>query len=291
MLVAAETPRISIVTPSYNQGVYIEETIRSILLQGYPDLEFIVLDGGSKDETVEIVRKYEQWIAHWESGPDGGQAEAINKGFRRITGTIANWVNSDDVLMPGALHRIASAFRGGPVVGSIIKGESYGQPGDEEGFPGISAEAILLQCTLPQPAIWMPVESMAKAGEILTKYDLSFDVDYLVRLFAVAPPPTFTNSPLVYFRLHDSSKTMTRPTGFELESRMIVREWCKSDRPELRRVAQGVRRKMMQHGILARLEGRRMGALRKLRFVAAVAAKYRRLDRFTLSALARALRG
>src|SRR4051794_36526007 len=89
-------PKISIVTPSYNQGHFIEETIRAVLLQGYPDIEFIIIDGGSKDNTVEILKKYAAFIAYWVSEKDNGQANALNKGFARATGQIYYWVNSDD---------------------------------------------------------------------------------------------------------------------------------------------------------------------------------------------------
>src|SRR5439155_19891425 len=91
----ASWPRISIVTPSYNQGHFIEETIRSVLLQGYPNLEYIVMDGGSKDGTLSILRKYEHAIDFYTSAPDKGQAEAINKGFARASGDILAWLNSD----------------------------------------------------------------------------------------------------------------------------------------------------------------------------------------------------
>src|SRR5262245_29806610 len=92
-------PRISIVTPSYNQGRFLEETIRSVLLQGYPDLEYIVIDGGSADDSVEIIRKYERWLSFWVSERDRGQVDAINKGLRRCSGVLRNWLNSDDFLL------------------------------------------------------------------------------------------------------------------------------------------------------------------------------------------------
>ena len=87
-------------TPSYNQGQFIEETIRSVLLQGYPDLEYIIIDGGSTDHSVEIIRKYEPWLTYWVSERDRGQSHAINKGFCRSTGVLLGWLNSDDVLLP-----------------------------------------------------------------------------------------------------------------------------------------------------------------------------------------------
>jgi hypothetical protein len=103
-------PRISIITPSFNQGRYIEETIRSILLQGYPNLEYIIMDGGSTDETVEIIRKYEPWLSGWVSERDKGQSDAINKGFARIHGDVFNWLCSDDLLTMGSLGKVGTAF-------------------------------------------------------------------------------------------------------------------------------------------------------------------------------------
>lgn len=104
-------PRISIVTPSYNQGAFLEETIRSVLLQGYPNLEYLVIDGGSTDGSVDIMRKYAPSIASSISEPDSGQSEAINKGFRQATGEIVAWMNSDDYLWPGVLERAAEIWR------------------------------------------------------------------------------------------------------------------------------------------------------------------------------------
>lgn len=107
----SESPKISIVTPSFNQGEFIEETIRSVLLQGYPNLEYIIIDGGSSDNSLEIIRKYEPWISYWISEPDRGQSHGINKGFEKSTGTILAWLNSDDLLKPNALHFVAKNLR------------------------------------------------------------------------------------------------------------------------------------------------------------------------------------
>lgn len=103
-------PRITIITPSLNQGKFIEETILSILSQDYPNLEYFIVDGGSNDNTLDVIRKYEDRIDWWVSEPDRGQSHAINKGLKRATGDIMNWINSDDLLFPGALQRVAACF-------------------------------------------------------------------------------------------------------------------------------------------------------------------------------------
>lgn len=103
---AKEYPRITIVTPNYNYGHFLEETIRSVLLQGYPNLEYIVLDAGSSDNSLEIIQKYEPWISYWVSKKDNGQANAINSAMDIATGTWFNWLNSDDILLPNSLHTL-----------------------------------------------------------------------------------------------------------------------------------------------------------------------------------------
>jgi glycosyltransferase involved in cell wall biosynthesis len=103
-------PRITIVTPSLNQGKYLEETILSVLSQNYPNLEYIIVDGGSTGDSPEIIRRYHGHLAWWISEPDGGQSEAINKGLARATGQVFNWIGADDLLASHALHRIGEAF-------------------------------------------------------------------------------------------------------------------------------------------------------------------------------------
>ncbi len=107
-------PKISIVTPSYNQAEFLERTILSVLNQNYPNLEYIIIDGGSTDGSVEIIKKYEKFLAYWVSEKDKGQADAINKGFKRATGDIVAWQNSDDTYSPDALQSVAGFFRQNP---------------------------------------------------------------------------------------------------------------------------------------------------------------------------------
>jgi len=103
-------PKITVVTPSYNQGQFLEQTIKSVLEQDYPNLEYIIMDGGSTDNSVEIIKKYEKHLAYWQSQPDNGQSAAINAGFRRATGEIFCWLNSDDQFLPGTLKTIGRYF-------------------------------------------------------------------------------------------------------------------------------------------------------------------------------------
>ena len=103
-------PKITIVTPSYNQGQFLEETIRSVILQGYKNLEYIVIDGGSTDNSLEIIHKYQDYLTYWVSEPDEGQAEAINKGFNLATGDIFAFLNSDDVYLPETLAKVGKFF-------------------------------------------------------------------------------------------------------------------------------------------------------------------------------------
>ncbi len=103
-------PKISVVTPSYNQGQFIEQTIRSVLLQNYPNLEYFIIDGGSRDASVEVIRKYAPWLSYWVSEPDRGQSQAINKGFARATGEIMCWLNSDDYFAPDTLQTAAQVL-------------------------------------------------------------------------------------------------------------------------------------------------------------------------------------
>jgi glycosyltransferase involved in cell wall biosynthesis len=217
-------PRISIVTPSYQQGDFIEETIRSIVLQGYPNLEYIIMDGGSSDNTVEIIRRYSDRITHWESEKDRGQSHAINKGIARCTGQIFNWINSDDLLMPGALWAVAEAWMRQP--GAIVSGnlEFF----DRSGPSGCSkACGQTLQNFVRfwerrefgwgQPSTFLPLETVRAVGGIHEHLKYCMDYELMVRLLARGTPVTYLDKTLARFRLHDTSKTVGSKEAFRLE--------------------------------------------------------------------------
>ena len=125
-----QLPRITLVTPSFNQAPFLDMTIRSVLDQNYPNLEYFVMDGGSTDHSVDVIKKYEKQIAWWVSEKDKGQSNAINKGFARATGDLYAYINSDDTLAPGALHAAAQAYQQGHkwITGWVM----YLEPGGDE---------------------------------------------------------------------------------------------------------------------------------------------------------------
>ncbi len=208
-------PKISIVTPSYNQGQFIEETIRSVLLQGYPNLEYIIIDGGSTDNSVEIIKKYSPWLTYWVSEPDRGQSHAINKGLTHCTGEVFNWINSDDLLCPGALRAVATAWA--KKAGTIIAGPvvDFKQDGTEN---VIVPNALTLQNFLSkkkarvnswmwhQPGTYLPLSQVKEVGGL--REDICFTMDHLLMIDLLETcEVVYIPETLARFRLHDNSKT------------------------------------------------------------------------------------
>jgi glycosyltransferase involved in cell wall biosynthesis len=140
---AAEWPKISIVTPSYNQADFLEETIRSVLLQGYPSLEYFIIDGGSKDASVDIIKKYEPWLTGWVSEKDRGQSHAINKGFARCMGDLITFQNSDDFYLPGVFQDAALRWAQDKTAGIVAGGFHY--------VDGFQIRDTLVPALLPHP--------------------------------------------------------------------------------------------------------------------------------------------
>jgi GT2 family glycosyltransferase len=210
----AAWPRITVITPSFNQADFIEETLRSVLLQGYPALEYLVIDGGSSDGSVEMIRRYEPWLAFWESEPDRGQAHAINKGFARATGTILAWLNSDDTYLPGALATIASAFQRAPAA-RLVYGAAYFT--DEAGRvvdryegrplgPGWRRLQYWKGWGIPQPAVFFDRRLLAEHGGLDESYHYALDYEWLIRVSRQAPFLCLSE-PLATYRMWAGSKT------------------------------------------------------------------------------------
>ncbi len=205
-------PLISIITPSYNQGQFIEETICSVIEQDYPRLEYLIVDGGSTDDTVEIIRRYENQIAWWVSEKDQGQTDALNKGFARASGEILAWINSDDTYLPGALRQAAQFLHEHPDVGMV-----YGDANlvDESGallgkFPARQTDyARLLRGSvhIPQQASFFRAALWRQVGPLDPSFYFAMDYDLWVRLAKISQiayhPRLWAN-----FRLHGQGKSI-----------------------------------------------------------------------------------
>jgi glycosyltransferase involved in cell wall biosynthesis len=210
-------PRISIVTGSHNQGAYLEETLRSVLLQGYPNLEYIVIDGGSSDDSLRIIQRYAPWLARWEAQPDRGQAAALNSGFAHASGAILGFLNSDDTYLPGALERAGlevDARRDRHlVIGRCLFVDSAGcSVGNEHTSRAVSHLRLLAAWkgnTIPQPASFWSRAAWTDAGPLIEEagapwidYGLFCRMTRRHRIHAV-------DQVLATYRLHPKSITVT----------------------------------------------------------------------------------
>jgi glycosyltransferase involved in cell wall biosynthesis len=183
-------PKISVVTPSYNQGQFIEETIRSVLLQGYPNLEYIVMDGGSTDGSVEIIKKYEPWLTYWVSEADAGQSAAINKGFKLGTGEILAWLNSDDFYSPNMLTRAALFFSNHSDVGMIFGDrnvvDEYSILVEFQKYFLFFRWQLRYMSGIPQETAFFRTDIFKKVGQLDEQLQYAMDFDLWWRVSRVA---------------------------------------------------------------------------------------------------------
>ena len=204
-------PLISILTPSFNQGRYIEQTIVSVLKQDYPRFEHIVIDGGSTDETVEILKRYPH--LKWVSEPDKGQADALNKGFRMATGEVIGWINSDDFYAEEVFHRVAELFADPGVQWTIGDVVHYFDGSGAESY--ISSHAITYEALIRNPDIlrqqgaFFRSELIRKAGGWNAEFYMVMDYDLWLRM-ARLTTPRMTHEKTAFFRMHEEQKTQLR---------------------------------------------------------------------------------
>jgi glycosyltransferase involved in cell wall biosynthesis len=207
-------PKISIVTPSYNQGQYLEDTILSVLGQGYPNLEYLIYDAASTDNSVAIIKKHEKKLSFWISEKDNGQADAINKGFAKATGEILMWLNSDDVLMPNVLRFIAEQYleKGdGIYFGNCIhfKENSNGSLYSSGSNVRASYDKIPLELgdTIIQPSSFWSKKVWLQNGILANNFHFGFDWEWFLRAKNNNIPFYSISKPISLYRIHDAHKT------------------------------------------------------------------------------------
>jgi GT2 family glycosyltransferase len=211
-------PAITVVTPSFNQGQFLEETIRSVLLQAYPNLEYFVLDGGSTDGSVEILQKYDRWITFWVSEPDRGQSSAVNRGLRMGTGTFATWINSDDMLYKSAITNLllecGALLQNAVYVGGCIHVDKDGVP-EYTHFGNVQTleDLVCIRTRwrsaggIDQPAVLFPRQLALEVGALNEANHNTMDYELWGRLLLHGAPFVQTHAPLGIFRHHASQKT------------------------------------------------------------------------------------
>jgi hypothetical protein len=211
---SASLPKISVVTPSFNQGRFLDECIHSVLDQKYPNLEYLIVDGGSTDESAKVIGKYQSHLTWWVSEKDAGQADAINKGFRRCTGDLVAWINADDFYLPGALNLAAEAYRANPgasfFFGRCLRvGEDSTRKGEYVEAPQLlfNREAMIYGLNyIAQPSTFINRRKLEKAGYLNPALSWGLDSELWLKLSNLAPAIAIPHL-LAASREHGQTKT------------------------------------------------------------------------------------
>ena len=226
-------PKISVIIPNYNYGQFIEETIRSILLQGYPNLECIIIDGASTDNSVEIIKNYEPWLTYWTSEKDKGQSDAINKGMKKSSGEILSWICSDDIFQKDVLQKVAIKFKETPDC-HFLTGDGYYFTGINNVLHYIKgAEYKLIDLLdydldkyLPQPSVFFSRIAWQDCGPLSLKADYTMDLELWFKIrsryYLYYLPCTIAG-----LRFHDFSKVSSKNIHFTKAVRKLMLEKIK----------------------------------------------------------------
>ncbi|MBN2084372.1 MAG: glycosyltransferase [Anaerolineales bacterium] len=249
------SPLISIVIPSFNQGAFLEECLRSVLDQSHPRKEIIVIDGGSTDSSREILGKYERRLDFWISEQDRGQAHAVNKGWARAKGDVLGWLNSDDRLEAGALAAAAAAYASHPGV-AVLYGDvqEIGHAGGVIGkktMAGYGLRSLLLGKNMGQPGVFIPRRTYAAVGGLAEELHFALDFEYFLRVWSAFPdggayiPQTVASS-----RVWEASKTLNRGERFGGEYRVVLEKYF--DRGDLPPEIRALRKKSFSRSVYFR---------------------------------------
>lgn len=211
---SAEPPLVSVVTPSYNQGRYLEKTLLSVLEQDYPRIEYIVVDGASNDSSVDVIKRYAHRLSYWVSENDKGQTDALNKGFAQAKGQILAWLNSDDLYAPGAISAAVSYLQAHPKVGMVYGDLDFIDENDHVIGKFNAAQTDLARLRrgyvhIPQPATFFRAELWRQVGPLDPTFYFAMDYDLWVRLAKVTSFQYLPGRAWAQFRLHSDTKTVT----------------------------------------------------------------------------------
>jgi glycosyltransferase involved in cell wall biosynthesis len=223
----SDQPLVSIITPSYNQAAFLEQTLRSVLDQDYPNLEYLVVDGGSDDGSVEIIKRYESRLAWWVSEKDRGQAEAINKGLARAKGDYVTWLNSDDFYLPGAIRSAVEVLQARPetalVYGDVLAVDATGKVTKVLRYANWGLEGLMGFNIIGQPAVFMRRSALERAGTLDLSYHYLLDHQLWLRV-AQQGAMQYVPQQWAAARFHSQSKNVAASANFGKEAYRIV-EW------------------------------------------------------------------
>lgn len=237
---------VSIITPSYNQAPYLEQTIRSVLEQDYPRIEYVVVDGASTDNSFEIIKRYNDLLAYWISEKDSGQAEAINKGFTRANGDILGWMNSDDYYLPGTISDVVKCFEENPGVvmayGDMLAVDGDGQTMNVLKYKQLSLEDLLCFQIIGQPSVFFRRSALEKTGLLDTSFHFMLDHHLWIRL---AQQGRILHVPQVWSaaRYHPQAKNRARAAEFGREAFRVL-DWAKTQ-PNLAEALSGIEQRAL----------------------------------------------
>jgi glycosyltransferase involved in cell wall biosynthesis len=237
---------VSIITPSYNQAAYLEQTIQSVLGQDYPRIEYIVIDGGSTDNSVEIIKQYQDRLAYWVSEKDSGQAEAINKGFTRAKGDVIGWINSDDYYMLNTISVAVRCFEQNPdvvmVYGDMLAVDGDGQTINVLRYNQLSLQDLLCFQIVGQSSVFFRRSALEKTGMLETTFHFMLDHHLWIRL---ARQGRILHVPQIWSaaRYHAEAKNRARAAEFGREAFRVL-DWAKNQ-PDLAEAVSGVRRRAL----------------------------------------------
>jgi len=217
---------ISIITPSFNQARYVERTIQSVLFQDIPDLEYFVIDGGSKDETLSILQRYSKSLT-FISEKDNGQADAVNKGLKRVTGDIIGWLNSDDIYYPDTLKKIKCYFANHPDV-DVVYGEAYHIDQNDEVIDRYPTETwdisrLIKTCFIAQPTVFLRRKVLQKYGYLNETLEYCLDYEYWLRLAGQGVRFGYLKEILAGSRLYPETKTCSAPLKAQREALQMLK--------------------------------------------------------------------